>query len=125
MKPGFILSIGLLIMIGSGAMAADHPSKKLYDTKCASCHGKDLKGNAAMAKAFKIEASALDLTTEAARKKTDEEFIRVTAKGVGKMPAYEKTLKPAEITGLVEYIRSVAPKIEVGENAKPKIDTQK
>jgi mono/diheme cytochrome c family protein len=101
-----------LMLVGMAAnllSAADHPSKKLFDTKCASCHGKDLKGNATMAKAFKVEPAKLDLTSAESTGKKDDQLIAITSKGAGKMPAYEKSLKADEIKGLVSYIRSVAP----------------
>lgn len=108
------------LLVSTPLGAADHPSKKLYDTKCASCHGKDLKGNAAMAKVFKVEPAVLDLTSAATAAKSDEELMTITTKGLRKMPAYEKSFKPAEIKGLIDYIRSVTPKVEAKEKAADK-----
>ena len=109
MKIERILLAVLMFAIAGAATAADHPSKKLFDTKCASCHGKDLKGSAPMAKVFKVEPAKLDLTGAETAAKSDEELNKITAKGMGKMPAYEKSLKPAEIAGLTAYIRSITP----------------
>lgn len=109
MKFRFVFFVLPIFLAGAYLGATDHPSKKLYDTKCASCHGKDLKGNATMAKMFKVEPSLMDLTTSVTGAKSDDELVKLTTKGVGKMPGYEKSLKPTEIMGLVKYIRSVTP----------------
>jgi mono/diheme cytochrome c family protein len=111
----FIVALVQAEGVSTKSSGGDHPSKKLYDSKCSSCHGKDLKGSKTMAKAFKVDPSALDLIDEPTLKKTDEELMQLTAKGVGKMPAYEKSLKPADMVGLVQYLRSVtsSKKIDV------------
>ena len=104
----------LLLAVVAAAMpgvAAEDASKTVFAQKCASCHGKDGKGNPAMAKMFKLEPAALDLTSKAVTEKKDEDLIGLTSKGKGKMPAYATKLKPEEIKGLVAYIRTLsAPK---------------
>ncbi|MBI4397240.1 MAG: cytochrome c [Elusimicrobia bacterium] len=85
---------------------------KAYTGKCASCHGKDLKGSPTMAKMFKVDAAALNLVDEGTLAKTDEELTKITADGLNKMPAYKSKLKPEEIAAQVAYIRSLAPKAE-------------
>lgn len=85
-------------------------SQKLYDTKCASCHGKDGKGKPAMAKVFKVEPKALDLTSEGIAGKKDEELLKIIAEGKNKMPSYAKQLKAEEQKSVLRYMRSLAPK---------------
>lgn len=87
--------------------AVENPTEVLFKQKCASCHGKDGKGTAAMAKMFKLDIAELDLTDKATLEKKDEELDAITTKGVGKMPAYEKKLKAEEISDLTVYIRSL------------------
>lgn len=77
----------------------------LYNSKCASCHAKDGKGNAAMAKAFKTDAAALDLTDKATLDKTDADLDAVTKKGLRKMPAFAGKLSDQEISALTAYFR--------------------
>lgn len=84
--------------------------KKIYDTKCASCHGKDGKGNKAMAKVFKVEPAALDLTSSTITDKKDEELLKIIAEGKNKMPAYGKQLKAEQQKSVLQYIRGLAPK---------------
>lgn len=100
----------LLILIATGlpGFAAEDASKTLYAQKCSSCHAKDGKGNPAMAKMFKLEATALDLTAKTTVDKKDEELIAITTTGHGKMPAYGEKLKAEQIASLVVYIRSLS-----------------
>ena len=96
--------------------------KAVFEAKCASCHGKDAKGNPAMAKMFKVEKSALDLTSEEFQSDTDEDVLKIINDGKGKMPAYKAKLKADEISSVLGYLRSLAPakkeKVEAKE-AKP------
>lgn len=77
---------------------------------CASCHGKDGKGNAGMAKMFKLEPAALDLTSPGAQGKTDEELAKLILEGKGKMPAYKGKLSEAKVKELVKFMRTLATK---------------
>ncbi len=97
-----------LVAITASGWAAEDPIQTLYNQKCASCHGKDGKGAASMAKMFKVEMSALDLTDKATLDKKDEVLDALTAKGVGKMPAYGTKLKADEIKALTAYFRGLA-----------------
>ena len=100
----------LLILIATAlpGFAAEDAAKTLFAQKCSSCHAKDGKGNPAMAKMFKLDASALDLTSKMTIEKKDEELIAITTKGHGKMPAYGEKLKAEQIESLVGYIRSLS-----------------
>ncbi len=91
------------------AVAAD--AAATFGKSCASCHGKDGKGNPKMTKPLKVDLAALDLTDKATRGKTDADLAKATSDGVGKtMPAYGKKLKAEEIAALIAYIRTLAPK---------------
>lgn len=104
--------VGKLIFAADSAPAAAGGDKAgaTYSAKCASCHGKDGKGNPAMAKAFKVEIAALDLTSKAVQDKKDEELTALTTNGKGKMPAYKGKISDAEIAGLTAHIRSFVKK---------------
>lgn len=96
----------------SGAWAEEAkelPGKKPYEKSCASCHGKDGKGNDKMAKMFKVDPKELDLTSEDSAEDSDEELTKVIVDGKNKMPAYGKKMKAEEIKSVVEYLRSLAP----------------
>jgi len=93
----------------AAAPAADKPGQKLFETKCAACHNKDAKGKPAMAKMFKIDASALDLTKADTQKKSDADLAKVVTDGRNKMPIFKGKLKDAEISSVVSYVRTLQP----------------
>ena len=101
----FFLSAFTMTAMG---WAAEDPVVATYNQKCASCHGKDGKGAASMAKMFKLDLSALDLTDKATLDKKDDVLNGITTKGVGKMPAYETKLTAEQIAALTTYFRSLA-----------------
>ena len=82
-------------------------AKKIYDAKCASCHGKDGRGSAAMAKVFKVDPAALSIVDDPALGKEDAKLAAVTRDGKDKMPAYGAQLSGAEIDGILQYLRSL------------------
>ena len=86
------------------ARGADDAAAKLYQTKCVACHGADGSGNTTVGKTLKLA----DLRDPEIQKATDAAFTEIITKGKDKMPAYEKTLKPDQIKGLVSYVRSLA-----------------
>ncbi|MBK8576088.1 MAG: cytochrome c [Elusimicrobia bacterium] len=97
-----------VVAVTSPAWSAEDPIQALYNQKCASCHGKDGKGTASMAKMFKVDIALLDLTDKATLDKKDDVLDGITAKGVAKMPGYETKLKPEQIKALTAYFRSLA-----------------
>lgn len=114
----------LMLLLAAIASAQAQPpvgkpadGQKLYAAKCASCHGKDLKGSAPMAKMFKVAPAALNLLSPETAKKTDAELTKAVAEGRGKMPAYKAKLKESEIAAVIAHIRAPAP--------APKADAKK
>ena len=101
-----LATVGVSLAAEVGGEAA----AKNYTTKCASCHGKNAQSNPAMAKVFKVDAATLDLTKDSTLAKSDGDLVKITSNGRGKMPAYKDKMSDAEISGLVAYIRSLAPK---------------
>lgn len=101
---------------------ADAPADaggKLYATKCASCHAKTGKGNAAMAKVFKVEPAALDMAKKATLDKSDADLAKTITDGVNKMPAYKGKLTDADIKGLVAYLRTLPSPAAAPKTEKP------
>jgi len=74
----------------------------LYKQHCAKCHAPDGKG---------IESlEPPDMTTEKWQTETSDAAIETAIKeGKGIMPGFADTLKPAEITALVKFIRTLGP----------------
>jgi mono/diheme cytochrome c family protein len=96
--------------------AAMAKANKIYQERCASCHGD--KGNGDGPGAFAIKPKPRDYTdSEWQKTVTDEELAKAIVKGgaaVGKsymMPAnYDLKSKPEVAAGLVQIVRSFAEK---------------
>lgn len=99
---GVLLLGGLLAPVAARADGGE----AIYKQKCTPCHAADGSGNNTMGKKLNIR----DLRSPEVQKMTDAELTEVITKGKDKMPAYEKSLKPDDIKGLVAYIRSIAAK---------------
>ena len=81
----------LMLLAAAGLLAAPSwagDAAKTFKAKCATCHAATAKGNPAMAKMFKVDASKLDLTAE----KDGAEFAKAVDDGKGKMPSFKGKL---------------------------------
>jgi cytochrome c oxidase subunit 2 len=96
----------MAVATAPAVMAGDAGGKAAYEKACASCHGPDGKGNAAMTKAF--GEKALNIATKEVAAKKDDELVKVIVEGKGKMPAAGKSLSKADQKAVVEYTRSLA-----------------
>jgi mono/diheme cytochrome c family protein len=105
-RNGVVITILCSFVLWQLPARADEASAKLYQSKCAACHGADGSGNTTVGKTLKIR----DLRDPEVQKQSDAELATIIAKGKEKMPAYEKSLKESEIKGLVAYIREAAGK---------------
>jgi cytochrome c6 len=108
-KSASLLSAVLVLTPGLLPAADSAKGKDVYEKKCAMCHAKDLKGNPAMAKVFKLDPSALSLVSKTVQDQKDADLIATTTKGKGKMPAQEGKLSSDDIANSIAYIRSAAP----------------
>ena len=90
----------------SRASAAPTSGADTFKTKCATCHGPDGGGNTALGQRMKVR----DLRSREVQKQTDDELAAIITSGKPPMPAYGKTLTPAEIRQLVAYLRTIRSK---------------
>jgi cytochrome c6 len=97
---------GVLFLASALVPVAQGDAGATYKQKCTPCHSADGSGNNSMGKTLKVP----DLRSPDVQKKTDAELTEIITTGKGKMPAYGKTLKPEDIKGLVDFIRSIAAK---------------
>lgn len=106
----FIIFASLFLFLSTFALAqsADlSPGQKLFETKCAQCHGKDAKGVAKMAKVLKVDPTAVDLTSSAAASITSEETTLTVTNGKKKMPKFKGKLTGDQIKSVVDYIKTL------------------
>jgi cytochrome c oxidase cbb3-type subunit III len=101
-----MVAILAISLIAPAAMAADLGGKAAYEKQCASCHGPDGKGNAAMTKVF--GEKQLNIATKEVADKKDEDLIKVMTEGKGKMPASGKALSPADQKAVAAHVKSLA-----------------
>src|SRR5476651_177448 len=84
---------------------------KIWDTNCASCHGKDGKGKTMMGRKLDIK----DLTDAKVQASFDDALAAktikegVTDKGTEKMKAFGDKLSDDDIKALVAQVRSFKP----------------
>jgi cytochrome c6 len=99
-------SIILTLAWPIAGLAADADGgKAAFEKSCAGCHGKDGKGNPAMAKV--LGEKGLDLTTKEVKQKSDAQLLKIIVEGSGKMPA-QKSLSKDEQKQVLGYTRSLA-----------------
>jgi cytochrome c6 len=97
--------IGLIGLAAFLSQAAD--VKETYDKQCASCHGKDGKGQTPAGKKVKAK-DFTDPANQAAMK--DDEMIKAIKEGIKKdgktlMKPYGDKLSDQEIKDLVAFVR--------------------
>jgi mono/diheme cytochrome c family protein len=102
----FVIAVIVISLATALPAHADDASAKLYQAKCVACHGPDGSGNTTVGKTLKLR----DFRDPDVQKQSDADLTAIIAKGKNKMPAYEKSLKPDEIKGLVALVRELANK---------------
>ncbi len=119
MKKLSAVVIGLAALSFAGvasAAGADAKTARVYQAKCASCHGEDGKAETKKGKEMGLKSMA---SPEWQKGITDAKIKEViakgaTAKGPGgaevKMDGYGDKLKPEQVDALVGYIRSLGGK---------------
>ena len=96
----------IALALGLAAPAALADAAAIYTKNCASCHGKDGKGQTTMGK----KSGARDYTTAEGQNWTDAEGVKAILEGVKdgsktKMKGYKDKVSEAEAKELVAYIR--------------------
>ena len=98
----FSIVIPLAFALAFSASAVAQNAETLYKGKCAACHAADGTGSAVGKK-----LGVHDFHSPEVQKMSDADLTAAIEKGKGKMPGYEKTLKPDDIKGLVAHIRAL------------------
>ena len=82
---------------------------KLFDEKCARCHGADGRGHTMIGGML----GAPDFTDEKwwkEEEKSERRFVHSITNGKGEMPAFGKKLSRREISSLADHVRGFRPK---------------
>jgi mono/diheme cytochrome c family protein len=77
--------------------------EKVYQAKCASCHGPDGKGSTAAGRTTKVR----DFHLDEVKKESDAVWTEIIVKGKNKMPGYESKLSASDVKDVVAYIRTL------------------
>ena len=95
--------IALVAVFGLAVPAlAEEDGKKLYDSKCAMCHGTD-------GVAKKMGAGSKNFNDPAWKKTaTVEGIVKDTADGKGKMKGMADKLSPDQMTAIANYVLTMA-----------------
>ena len=103
----------LLALCCAAAVQAevDKKAERNFKAKCASCHGADGKGKTDQGQKMKLS----DLTSPAAKKKSDADWKKIISDGVKtekdgvkqEMEGFKDSLTPEQIDQLVAYIRTL------------------
>jgi len=96
--------LGAFMWASTVAAADPELGKKVYEKKCASCHGADGKSNAKMEQTLKVKIPVL----AGAVLKPDPELLKLVSEGKKPMPSFGKSLSKDEIDAVVQYAKGLA-----------------
>ena len=94
-------AVGVLaaaVVLAAGAARADSAAA-IFEKKCATCHGKDGKGQTKMGEKMGLK----DLATSTA---SEADVEKAVADGKGKMPAFKGKLSGEEIKAVAAFIKA-------------------
>ena len=97
--------LAALVALATSAAAAEPDGAALYQTKCASCHGPDGRGETPVGKALKV-SSLLD--PRWAADDAPAAIAKAVREGVPGMPAMASKLSPAEIEAVAKATQDLA-----------------
>jgi mono/diheme cytochrome c family protein len=83
-------------------------ARRLFDSACATCHGRDGRGGVPAAEGLPPPRNFRDAAFQASR--TDAELKQVIVTGQGPMPPFGKLFDEAQLALLVAHIRDFNPK---------------
>jgi mono/diheme cytochrome c family protein len=98
-----LLSLGLAVCT-AGPLTAESPVE-LFATHCAACHGVDGKARTPAGRKLKAKDFSRSTLEDADIQRIILAGVR-DAKGTLRMPPFEEKLAPAEVSRLVEYVKS-------------------
>ena len=100
-----VITLSLLIFFVSSIANAGSEITKVFNNKCAKCHGTSGK----VTKRGKKLGAKNFANLEWQQSISDEKMIEAISNGKKKMPSWKDKLSKAEIEGLVHHIRVLLP----------------
>ena len=94
------------LLTGSTMGFAQNSGADIYKSKCQMCHAADGSGNTPAGKSTK----ARPFDSPEVMKLSDDDLIKVTKNGHGKMPAYAGKLTDDQIKDVVAHIHTLQKK---------------
>jgi mono/diheme cytochrome c family protein len=95
-----------LFALSSAMVFAQNPGADIYKSKCQMCHAADGSGNTPAGKSSK----ARPFDSPEVLKLSDDDLIKVTKNGHGKMPAYAGKLTDDQIKDVIAHIHTLQKK---------------
>ncbi len=104
-RPGWVSLALLLVALLVSKHALADSGADIYKAKCSACHGADGTGDTMLGKNLKLRS----LTSDEVQKQSDDELAAIISKGKNKnkMPPFDRKLSQDQISGVVQYIRSL------------------
>jgi cytochrome c6 len=90
-------------LLAAGTVSFAQTGADLYKSKCQMCHGADGMAGTPAGKSTK----ARPFNSPDVMKMSDDDLIKITTNGHGKMPAYKEKLTDAQIKDVVAYIHTL------------------
>jgi mono/diheme cytochrome c family protein len=98
--------VGVSLLTVSSTMVFAQSGADLYKSKCQMCHGADGSGNTPAGKSTK----ARPFDSPEVLKLSDDDLIKITKSGQGKMPAYAGKLTDDQIKDVIAHIHTLQKK---------------
>ena len=80
--------------------------QKLYESRCARCHGLNAKGNLDSAKSLSLDPVKLNLTRETILKKSQKDLEKLILSGHGRMPK-QAMLSQDQVRSVLKYLQTL------------------
>lgn len=111
---GIVLSVALISIVGSRAIAAQTETDSLsghhasggevFARHCAGCHGSEGKGDGYMM----LGPDPANLTSPSTTQKSDATLLQTIHEGKPNMPSWKRLLSEEESRAVLAYIRTLA-----------------
>lgn len=93
-------------LAASSTMVFAQSGADIYKSKCQMCHGADGSGNTPAGKSTK----ARPFDSPEVLKLSDDDLLKITKSGQGKMPAYAGKLTDDQIMSVIAHIHTLQKK---------------